>query len=406
MRRWLPVLLALLLLLTPAAPALAADYRATAIDYLRTKYEVADDQIHLYEGSILELELTGESFWCAKYSIGPDEERVNPGVPEPAPDEVRPEGAVEPGKELPGGAGREPQLLPLPPDGSSATPGADTWGALYIRVSTGKVLEGEAAESYFTAERQLAAGRWERLRLEAGKLDVSLYLKVKELVPSERVAVCLYPTPVISEAISTRFDAIRQNYPEFTEGIELTDLLSVRIGLVGPDGVATDLPLPRAAEPEGVEPAYRPEDGERWEEYRREYSAFSEQIEQLRADAAAASLSAIESALEETAVAFREEGSALVADLTAGEIRALAELPSVAMISQYAVYDILDVPPDQTAPCIDGPAAGGAGDSHRLAENADPGADGGNRMTPLLCTGAALLIGLGAVLILKRRTEG
>jgi hypothetical protein len=361
------LLLAPLLLLTLVSPAFAVDYRETAMAYLKTKYDVPENEIQLFEGGMMELELTGESFWCAKYIIGPVEPSITGGGDPGA----RPDGgqtkALPPGAEpapiadpaLDPDRGTSTLILPVPPE--DVIQDDHVYGALYIRVKTGEVLEMDEAESYFVAERVLQEREWERLRLEAGKLDVSLYLKLKGVAASEKITVWIHPAAVVTETIRARFAAIKAKYPKIAEGLELADLLSYARAYIMP-AVGRDVIVPEGSggtaepgvvEPGKTEPAPVPED-----EYWREYSEFWQQIEELRAQAVAPSLAAIRSALEDNGIAYREEGTAVTADMTAGQIRAIAELPPVEAIYEYVIYTLMDGGVDQTGTPRGSTAAG------------------------------------------------
>ncbi|MEW6524720.1 MAG: hypothetical protein AB1445_14455 [Bacillota bacterium] len=150
MRR--PVALALLVLWsmwTGAAPALGSGFshRDAALSYMATKYEASTDQVGLLHEGMIQLELTAESFWFAKYSIGGSGSqpagtghRLPQPLPLPAPPTKEPGTAIE----------------PAPPDRVGAV-----YGGVYIRTKTGEILEMEEAARYFLAEQALVTARWE-----------------------------------------------------------------------------------------------------------------------------------------------------------------------------------------------------------------------------------------------------
>ena len=63
---WVAALVAAMVL-SLVGVAHGEDYRTRALDHLRTKYGSAANKIELHEGGLTRLELTGESFWMAKY---------------------------------------------------------------------------------------------------------------------------------------------------------------------------------------------------------------------------------------------------------------------------------------------------------------------------------------------------
>ncbi|MEW6244593.1 MAG: hypothetical protein AB1497_10110 [Bacillota bacterium] len=133
------VYLALVLCMTLTAQAVASNYMNMALSYLVAKHGVDESQIELFEGGIIELRYIGESFWFAKYSINTGESPSIRTLPAPVPpaDGREPAGSVE----------------PVPPEYYGGT-----YGAMYIRVKTGAVLEMEEAERYFAEDYRLAAG--------------------------------------------------------------------------------------------------------------------------------------------------------------------------------------------------------------------------------------------------------
>ncbi|MDP2871383.1 MAG: hypothetical protein Q8P31_02450 [Bacillota bacterium] len=353
MRRWFPLLLVPLLLLSLAAPALGADHRETAMIYLKARYDAPEDEIQLFEGAIIDLELTGESFWCAKYAIGATGSPASGGIIASPP-------GTEPGPLPAPDTQSKPAIRPLPPDCMPDDP--VIYGALYIRLKTGDVLEMDEAERFFAAENALAEREWERLRAEAGKLDVSLYLKLKKVAPDEKVAVWIQPSPVITDGLRAQFAALKAKYPNAAGDMNLEDLFGyARASILPAIGRAISTEATVAVEPvpgsttegsvgsgssgqaTGAPPPQKPgADTKPDEEHWREYEAFWQGLGEIQVKAMAPSLADIKAALEDLGAAYKDSGNSLTADLTAAGIQALAALPAVSAILEDMVFTTMD----------------------------------------------------------------
>lgn len=353
MRRWFLLLLVTLLLLSLTAPALGADHRETAMYFLKAKYDMPADQIQLYEGGIIDLEFTGESFWCAKYSIGDPQAPASggtialpPGIepaPLPAPDTTQ----------------TKPAIRPLPPD--YVPEDTNIYGALYIRLKTGAVLEMEDIESFFAAENALSEKEWERLRAEAGNLDVSLYLRLTKVGADEKVSVWIQPTPVITDSLKAQFAALKAKYPKVGADTNLEDLFFYARASILPtigravstdllaepvtDGILVALPdgSGSSGQSTGESPTRKPGDETIPDEaYWLEHQTFWQALEEIRTAAVAQSLTDIKAALDGMGATFNESGSSLTADLTAAQIRALASLPAVSFVLEDMVFTTME----------------------------------------------------------------
>ncbi len=353
MRRWFPLLLVPLLLLSLAAPALGADHRETAMAYLKARYDVPEDEIQLYEGGISDLELTGESFWCAKYSISAAKSPASGGIIA-SPPGTGPAPLPAPDTQI------KPASLPMPPDDVIEDPAI--YGALYIRLKTGDVLEMDEAERFFAAENALAEREWERLRAEAGKLDVSLYLKLKKVGPGDEVSVWIQPSPVITDGLRAQFAALKAKCPQVAGDLNLEDLFGhARASILPAIGRAISTEVTVAVEPvPGSTTAGSAGSGSSGqatgdpsprkpgadiipgEEYWQEYETFWQALEEIQVNAMAPSLADIKAAFEDMGATYKESGNPLSADLTAAEIQALAALPAVSVILEDMVFTTMD----------------------------------------------------------------
>jgi hypothetical protein len=174
MKKKITAMLLVILLLLPAFPVMAEEYRALALDYLTETHNVPAERIELFEGGNMTLEYSDESFWMARFTILPegrtasDESQV---LPSDTP--VSDRGLLIEGK---------------PSDDGSI------YGGIYIRIKTGEIVSQADMDAYFLAEQKIAEKEWERLRKEAGKLDVPLYQKLQNVSATEIINVIIIPT--------------------------------------------------------------------------------------------------------------------------------------------------------------------------------------------------------------------
>ncbi len=375
MRKIVLVLMISLLLVSIVSPVVGSNYRETALNYLTEKYDVSEERIELYEGGTMELEFTGESFWYARYMIlaeggstSGSSRGIAPGQdppPEPMP---LPEPNTPPDS--------MPEILPMPSDEEAIN--RDTvdsknyiYGGIYIHIKTGEILEQDKMEAYFVAEEKLAQKEWERLSKEAGKLDVSLYRKLKGLSSTEKISVWIQPTPVETEELKVQFAALKEKYPEFTKSMELNDILYARYAIdlplydtrgggvsssEGSDGgpvpsgdeavsyIVLDDKTDPAQSRERIEAEILPIMPE--EEYRQEYSSFWEELEQIRLQAVIPSLETIKETLDGMGITYSDNETSLVADLTVAQIHEIVELAAVSTVFEDAVFTTMDMAED------------------------------------------------------------
>jgi hypothetical protein len=360
MKKMLSLLLMSLLMANMVTPALGSDYRTSAILYLTEKYSVREERIELHEGGVMELQYISESFWFAKFSILPE------GVPKQEFNgEIRPLPAPEPAPDDLGTI--EPAILPAPP--RDIVDDGYLYGGVYIRLKTGEILELKEMERYHEAERRLMEQEWERLRQEAGKLEVSLYQKLQGLSAAEKVAVRIDPVPVETDEVIAQFAVVKGKYPELSKGMELADFLPYGYvpgfrggtepsgGGSGSDAVSD--PVLRGESPREksdiIASVDRPDiDNAQDEEYWQEQNAFWQELERIRQQSIAPSLDGIRNFLAGIGVAYQENGMSISADMTAAEIRQVSELPLVATVFEEMLYETMDkdmaVPTRGTAP--------------------------------------------------------
>ncbi|MBS4024992.1 MAG: hypothetical protein KGZ96_04875 [Clostridia bacterium] len=381
MRKMLSLLLIPLLLTSLVSPAFGSGYRETALAYLVKKYDVPEKRIELHEGGIMELEFTAESFWNGRYIIVPEGKSTSdiPGrerpLPLPGPEPMplpEPESKRLPAPDM--GTSSSPSIMPMPPqdglDKGYIYDDGFIYGDINIRIKTGEILEHKQMESFFYAEGLLANQEWERLRKEAGKLDVSLYRKLQGLSASEKVSVWILPTPVETEEVRKQFAALKEKYPEHTMGMELGEILfngygysygydlaipetgvggvspaEGSSGYAGPGGdaaVSYAVPNPAELKRPLEQPDVRilpimPND-----EYWQEYNDMWEELKQIRLQAAIPSLASIKGTLDKMGITHRENAGSVVADLTVSQIHDIAKLPAVAAVFEEMNFITMD----------------------------------------------------------------
>ena len=415
MRKLLSLLLVPLLLVSIVTPAFGAGYREIAEAYLNEKYGGKGATIELFEGGTTELEFTGEFFWFAKYIISLDgkpitgvsgEKPLPTGATEPAilpaPDQIgKPEPAIR------------PEIMPAPPQDIYYD--NYIYGGVYIHIESGKMLEMDEMEPYFTAEYILAEQEWERLRQEAGKLDVSLYRKLLKLASSDKVKVFLQPTVVISAEIGAHFAALKTKYPKISAEVNLNleDFFNTQgatlygrvmmasdgaasIGSSTPDA-AVNYPPKDSIVVDPARPTEKPGEEIKYsEEYWQEYNAFWSALEGLRVQAMAGSIASIGSALKDMGITYTDNGYAVVAELSAEQIKTMAEHAAVATIFEEYEYSTMDDSFLRGSGLIGEKTSAPAS---AMTEDADGTPDANT--TPMIIGITALFA--GAVVVLRRR---
>ena len=352
MKKLFSLLLITILLTNMFSPVFGSDYHQTALTYLTEKYDISDEQIELFEGGIQEFEFIAESFWHARYTIYPEGQSSASSNNEPLstepmilPADIDPEARQE--------------IMPIRPEDDDNL----VYGGIYIRIKTGEILEDGQMESYYSAERKLAQQEWERLSKEAGKLDVSLFLKMQELSATEKVTVWIQPRAVESEDLQAQFTTLKSKFPDFTVNLALSDVLShgtaVPLPLRGagissfegaPDQAGTRedevtsyvAPSSKAATdlPKNSDTAMIPTEPS--EEYLQEQSAFWEELEQIRLQAITPSLHIIKDALDSMAISFQDKETTVTAEMTVAQINEIAQLSAVSTIYEEAIFSTMD----------------------------------------------------------------
>ena len=366
MRKFTATLLALLLMLT-ALPAFAANNRDLAMNFLMEKYDVPAEQIELFEGGTMTLAQIGENFWSAKYTIYKDGTAI--------PDRTEP---ITTPEDIP----TSDRGLLIAPDQNDG----NTYGGIYIREKTGEILSLEEMDSYFLADSTKAEAEWERLRKEAGKLDVSLYSKLKTMAAGDKVKVIIYPAFIETAALQAQYEALKARYPEFAKDLpKLSEIFSggyYAITLPAPmilrEGIPMDLPLGPTEAGQGsteagqgsteagqgpteavqgsteagqgssssIEPAGassdpsagRPND-ENWQLY----TAFQEELDAIRRAGLAPSLSAIGTKLGTMNISYELNDNFVTTELNTAQINEIATLSDVDAVYEDAIFTTMDL---------------------------------------------------------------
>lgn len=351
MKKRLVAIVLVMLLAFPGGMVLAnQNYSEIALAYLTETYNVPAERIQLFEGGTMALEAISESFWYAKFNINPEGSVTEGGVkPLPGDTPVSDRGELT--------------ILPFSPDGS-------IYGGVYIRLKTGEILELEQMEAYYLADREKAAAEWERLQKEAGKLDVYLYQKLQ--TTSEKVKVAIFPVFKETAELRERYEDLKAQYPKHTLGMPslqemfgfngysvrtLPGVMEVPEPMDLPEGIEIDSkptpeirPLPAEEGASGggqgsVEPYPGRDDISRVapdEEYWRLYEEFAQKLEAIRLDGIAASIGEITAALDDRGIAYEIRDAVIVAEMTAAEIQAVADLAAVASIHEDMIFTTMD----------------------------------------------------------------
>jgi len=316
---WTAALVAVMMLSATATTAGAEDYRTRALEHLRAKY--GSQEITLHEGGLTQLELTGESFWMAKYGGS------SPAVPADEDNKPAPPNQTTPGQESPKGT-----VMPSPPEGN-IPPAPEVIGLIAIRLATGEVLDGVQMEKFYQAEQTA----WELLAAEAGKIEVSLYRKLRDLSKEVRLSVVLQPSAKITPELRAKIAELRAKYPLFAANLSLSDEQLLGGGAMASDMPATNKAEPAIAiEPNRLAPRLSPEQEKA---YRLQAEAFFAAIGTLRMEAILESAKTIETTLADMRVTHEVDtnGQFVKAELTAEEIRSMAAVNAVSAVYEHAI---------------------------------------------------------------------
>jgi hypothetical protein len=353
-KRLTAYILVLAFVLLSVAPGFTQDYRQTALDYLTKTLNVPVERIGVFEGHTFTLDRIKESFWAAKYEIYPE------------------------GKELPKNLGSEPagkeQVVPVPPEDKPAVmilpaetrPAPDDYvhGGVYIRLKTGEVLNRKEMEPYFQEDSRLAQAAWEQLVREAGKLDVNLYQKLKEVAVNEKLKVMIVPLFVETPELTARYNALKAEYPEYSKDmLTLTEMFgNIGYGIQRPELAITDGPavsypagkrvavdLP-AVDGGGSTPVFEGSAGKAiyrgeqpTDEYWAKYREFYGKLEAIRIDGLQASLAVIKSMLTAMNIAFENQHAIITAELAENQIEEIADLDAVQTVYEEMLYTTLEL---------------------------------------------------------------
>ncbi len=338
MRRFFSLILISLMLVGSVTPALGSGYRESALVFLMEKYGVAEEKVELSEGGITELEFTAESFWFAKYTIAQDGKAAQ-GVSGGTEPMLMPLPAPDMPADADAGSTRS-NILPSPPRDIMG----ELYGGVYIRLKTGEILELDQMNIYFEAERRLGQQEWERLRQEAGKLDISLYQKLQGLSVTEIVSVWIKPIPVETEDLKAYFAALKSKYPEQSRGMTLNGILSDTYGYSFPDPGNGSVSERSVEKTESLQYMDMPvtDDILSDEEHRKEFGAFWEEIEQIRILATTPSLVKIRAYLEGMGIPYSDNVTSISADLSVAQIHEIAKMSAVAAVFEEFLHTTME----------------------------------------------------------------
>jgi hypothetical protein len=412
MKKMMALCLTLALIIGGAAPGLADSYEQQASAYLAQQLGVPQEQIKV-SGSLQDLPLTGEQFWAGRYYIG---EATPPSPPAASGDR----------EEVPGEAGH-------------------SGGAIFIRIKTGEIMDYREAEPFFNAERERWEKEQEKLRQEAGRIEVGLYLKLVNASPDRLFTVIFRPLYVETEAMKKEIEKIYAAYPEFfpEEGVrefpgtvpvpgEVVVVPAVPPAPAGeesppaPAGEAspaapagpidpakpaeapTPSPLPAGGkdktvssdmvrepikvEPDGENASHRDKEGD-WERYQ----AMSERLQEIYRQGCSANLELLIGELEALGIEYEqlEPDPQVKATLPAGQLLAMKDRPYLEMIYDETTWPAKVVEDMASVP----------GSFNGLAEAAfeAEGEDNHKARQLYLVLGAVLILAGGFVPAIRRR---
>ncbi|MBT9176326.1 MAG: hypothetical protein DDT20_00639 [Firmicutes bacterium] len=186
-------------------------------------------------------------------------------------------------------------------------------------------------EAFYRAEQTA----WERLATEAGKIEVSLYRKLRDLPAEGRLSVVIQPSVNINPEIRAKVAELRKRYPLVAANLILSDEQ-----LLGGGTIASDMPATDKAEPAIAIAPSKPEPrvpSEQDAAFRLQAEAFFTALGQLRLEAVQESVKAIEAALAAMSVkpSGEPDGHMVRAELTAKEVEALVVLKAVETIFEH-----------------------------------------------------------------------
>mgnify|MGYP001314953351 CR=1 FL=1 len=358
MRKITALLLMMALIGSSFSVSLAEDYRDQVLPLLAEKLQVSPDTINL-DGHLVELPLSGKQLWMGRYYTG---EMAADTPLDDDPD------------------------TPVSPDEILA-------GVVYLDVSTGELLSGEEAGAYFAEEDKLLQAELERLAAQSGKIDPYFYGKILEVAPGDLFKVIIWLRYQETASMKEAMDEIIKDYPDLVEkGLVPPELAGGRLPLLEPracidcgegggvsgaeagaTGETAGTPMNEAAVEEefqilpypgpeilplpedkgGEDPA--PADDIDWARY----EEMMNRLAKVQAQGYAASLAALEQALDQMGVAFEvmENNSAVLCALTAEQLQSLKEAEYVESISEDAPVYALDGAAERAAAVLD--SAGG-----------------------------------------------
>ncbi|MBS3988698.1 MAG: hypothetical protein KGZ44_01970 [Dethiobacter sp.] len=372
MKKFLSLLIAISMILTMVVPVWGVSYRDTALAHLVERYGVPVENIEIFEGDTLRLEKIGQSFWSAKYAIYPN------GIV-PPPTTASPSTETKPLEVAPDTAVSDRPILIEP-----AQPADDgtIYGIIYIDEKTSTIVAEKEMAQLFERDRQLMEAEWEQLRREAGKLDVSLYQKLKSVAAGEKVKVVLLPKFTATSALEQQYNALKEKYPEFTDGLpELSQLFSgygsavsaapfympepmiepalPENGSGSSSSTGSAIVIPNETPPVKIEggqsepgspgtdtPSTDPSDrdikDEVTDEYWQRHTAFQEELEAIRLAGIATSLATISEKLDTLGISYTATPQQILVEMTAAQINEIAALAEVENIYEDGIFATMD----------------------------------------------------------------
>ncbi len=146
-------------------------YPKRAVNFLTEKLQMTAEDIQLFGGIIEELPHVDRNFWWTKYTVEIDKEHK--------------------------------------------------FGSVYIDLDNGDILLKDQADPIFAKERQLAEAELERLKQEAGKIEVSLYQELELFIAEdEELRISVIPAYSASTEVRSELEGLAQEYSGVSQFVD------------------------------------------------------------------------------------------------------------------------------------------------------------------------------------------
>ncbi len=243
MKKPIAVLLVFFILGSFISSSLAQDYHRKVLEHLAGQLQVAEEDIHL-EGSLMELEFSGEQLWAGRYILGEDGGTAGSDLIIKQPGVSGSHAYHDTGN---------------PADANDSVSSDPAAGAVYLRIKTGEILTGEEGRLLLEEERKLKQQELERLRKESGRISPYLYRRLINVPPEQKFRLTIWPKYKETAAMQAAMKEVYREYPEFSAGEVSSPSGRTEPGGAGAGdsgGGTEPYPLPADDVTGGIEPGY------------------------------------------------------------------------------------------------------------------------------------------------------